>query len=144
MDLDTDVPMEDVGEEQHLSQSFDSPVGTAGAASGSTGANSKPQLAPSSINQLDGWIEKLSKCEPLSEEDVKSLCDMAIDVLQFEENVQPVQVPVTICGDVHGQFHDLMELFKIGGHVRTRTTCSWGITLTEGTTLSKRCRTWCA
>ena len=39
----------------------------------------------------------------------------AKEILINESNVQQVRAPVTICGDIHGQFHDLCELFKIGG-----------------------------
>lgn len=64
---------------------------------------------------LDTWLEQLRQCKPLTEKEVQQLCNMAKNVLQFEQNVQPVQAPVTVCGDVHGQFHDLMELFSVGG-----------------------------
>ena len=40
----------------------------------------------------------------------------AKEILSKESNVQEVKCPVTVSGDVHGQFHDLMELFKIGGN----------------------------
>lgn len=66
--------------------------------------------------ELDEQIEKLMKCQPLPEEAVKSLCEKAKEILVQESNVQPVRCPVTVCGDIHGQFLDLLELFRIGGN----------------------------
>eukprot|EP00877_Chromochloris_zofingiensis_P013052 jgi/Chrzof1/7/Cz01g00080.t1 len=70
----------------------------------------------SQFRDLDAQIEQLMKCQPLQEEAVKALCDKAKEILIQETNVQPVRCPVTVCGDIHGQFQDLLELFRIGGN----------------------------
>ena len=39
----------------------------------------------------------------------------AREVLIDEPNVLTVRPPIIICGDIHAQFHDLIEIFRIGG-----------------------------
>jgi len=91
-----------------------------------------PISDPEAIPTLDGWIEALLNLKQLSESDIVRLCERARECLQEENNVQQVvsfisllpssspdtlqKCPVTVCGDIHGQFHDLIELFRIGGN----------------------------
>lgn len=67
------------------------------------------------MSNLDQHIEQLRACRPIPESDVRKLCYKAREILIEEGNVVVVDAPVTICGDIHGQFHDLMELFRVGG-----------------------------
>ena len=66
-------------------------------------------------DDLDRWIELVSECKYLPENDLRKLCDYVSSILMEECNVQPISSPVKVCGDIHGQFYDLMELFRIGG-----------------------------
>jgi hypothetical protein len=64
---------------------------------------------------LDAWLASLYEGKPLAERDVLALCELARDILAEESNVHGVRAPVTVVGDIHGQFHDLLELFRMGG-----------------------------
>lgn len=69
------------------------------------------------VVDLDRWVEQLEKGERLTEDELKVLCQRVKVLLMEESNVQPVRSPVTVCGDIHGQFYDLLELFSRGGKI---------------------------
>ena len=66
---------------------------------------------------IDKCIQDLKTGKLLPEKTVRKLCQKVKEILINEANIQPVSSPVTICGDIHGQFHDLLELFRIGGEL---------------------------
>ena len=65
----------------------------------------------------DKWIEQLKQAKCLDEHDLKLLCDKVKEIFIEESNVQPVSAPVIVCGDIHGQFYDLITLFQQGGEI---------------------------
>lgn len=64
---------------------------------------------------LDACIERLKNKQLLGEALLREICEKTKEVLMRESNVVHVSSPVTVVGDIHGQFHDLIEIFRIGG-----------------------------
>lgn len=64
---------------------------------------------------LDACIERLKDKQLLGEALLREICEKTKEVLMRESNVVHVSSPVTVVGDIHGQFHDLIEIFRIGG-----------------------------
>lgn len=62
--------------------------------------------------QLDEIISLLTQSKLILEETVYELCLKCQELLINESNVTHIDAPVTICGDIHGQLHDLLTLFK--------------------------------
>jgi len=103
---------------------------------------------------LDACIEKLRDKQLLGEALLREICEKTKEVLMRESNVVHVSSPVTVVGDIHGQFHDLIEIFRIGGSApntnylflgasnvtQGRLADPQGTMLIEGCILSRRSR----
>ncbi|AYU80442.1 protein phosphatase 4 catalytic subunit [Leishmania donovani] len=68
-------------------------------------------------SDLNQQLEAMYEGKLLTEEQVVQLCSRCKDLMLEEGNIETIYAPVTLCGDIHGQFYDLLELFSKGGRV---------------------------
>jgi len=60
-------------------------------------------------------------CKPgkqvnLTESEIKDLCTKARDILISQPILLELEAPIKVCGDIHGQYYDLLRIFEIGGY----------------------------
>ena len=72
---------------------------------------------------LDGIIETLISARQkkagtqvdITLTDAMTLCNHAKEVLMSQPMLLELGAPIKICGDIHGQYNDLLRLFEYGG-----------------------------
>jgi serine/threonine-protein phosphatase PP1 catalytic subunit len=51
----------------------------------------------------------------LTEQEIRGLCMTSRDIFTSQPNLLELEAPIKICGDIHGQYSDLLRLFEYGG-----------------------------
>ncbi|XP_074282270.1 serine/threonine-protein phosphatase PP1 isozyme 2-like [Silene latifolia] len=71
---------------------------------------------------LDSIISRLlevkgkpGKYAPISENEIRNLCIFSRVIFLRQPNLLELGAPIKICGDIHGQYSDLLRLFDYGG-----------------------------
>lgn len=67
------------------------------------------------ISRLLELKAKPGKQAQLSEAEIKQLCLSSKEIFLRQPNLLELEAPVKICGDIHGQYSDLLRIFGYGG-----------------------------
>ncbi|CAN7140284.1 unnamed protein product, partial [Brassica rapa subsp. narinosa] len=51
----------------------------------------------------------------LNESEIRQLCIVSREIFLQQPNLLELEAPIKICGDIHGQYSDLLRLFEYGG-----------------------------
>jgi serine/threonine-protein phosphatase PP1 catalytic subunit len=81
---------------------------------------SNPQTDESWIDgiiatMLSARTKKAGTPVDISQTDALTLCNQAREVCMSQPMLLELGAPIKICGDIHGQYHDLLRLFEYGG-----------------------------
>mmetsp|Transcript_21684 Transcript_21684/g.47215 ORF Transcript_21684/g.47215 Transcript_21684/m.47215 type:complete len:343 (+) Transcript_21684:118-1146(+) len=47
---------------------------------------------------------------------ITSLCHLVRDVIKEQDMLLDLEAPINLCGDIHGQYHDLLRIFNHAGY----------------------------
>ena len=65
---------------------------------------------------FDKMFKKVMKFELLTINEIKEVCDKSKEIFIKESIILDISPPITLVGDIHGQFQDLMEIFYQQGY----------------------------
>ncbi|PAA92276.1 hypothetical protein BOX15_Mlig028012g2 [Macrostomum lignano] len=64
---------------------------------------------------LEARSHRPGKLVDMSEDEIRSLCLLAREVFLQQPILLELAAPLKVCGDIHGQYSDLLRLFEHGG-----------------------------
>ena len=74
--------------------------------------------------EVDAIIEKLlsvrgnkhGKTVDLKEDEIKFLIDKSLQIIKEQKMLVELEAPLHVCGDIHGQYYDLLRIFEHCGY----------------------------